>query len=164
MKASSDHASDIVKNNSTGHQGSDGSTFMDRIQRYSKKGKGSMIELLGTTHIVPTKSSIEQALINLIVDDGFQHRQLSRKLDLVLLDATEDFKNYQLFPRGRARESWKNLRRADALILTKTNLSERDLLKKIEIDFPTKKIFYWPSIRDTTPQYCLEHLPRYYRV
>lgn len=74
MRASADHAVDIVKNNSIGHQGSDGSTFMDRIQRYSKKGKGSMIELLGTTHIVPNKNIIEQALINLIVDDGVPNR------------------------------------------------------------------------------------------
>jgi len=41
--AAFDHAQDLVKNSSNGHQGSDGSTFIDRIQRYCKKGKGSMI-------------------------------------------------------------------------------------------------------------------------
>lgn len=56
--ASTDHARDIVKSHSNGHQGSDGSTFIDRIQRYCKKGKGSMIELLGTTHAIPNKNSI----------------------------------------------------------------------------------------------------------
>jgi uncharacterized protein YkwD len=74
MQASADHARDIVKNNSTGHQGSDGSTFMDRIQRYCKKGKGSMIELLGATHLIPGKNSIELALLNLLVDDGVSNR------------------------------------------------------------------------------------------
>ena len=57
-KAASDHAKDIVKNKSNGHTGSDGSTFIERIERYCKKGKGSMIELLGTTHKIPGKNSI----------------------------------------------------------------------------------------------------------
>jgi uncharacterized protein YkwD len=42
-RAATDHAKDIVKSHSNGHQGSDGSSFMDRIQRYCRKGKGSMI-------------------------------------------------------------------------------------------------------------------------
>lgn len=78
--AAADHARDIVKNHSNGHQGSDGSAFIDRIQRYCKKGKGSMIELLGTTHAISGKSSIELALINLIVDDGVNNRGHRRAL------------------------------------------------------------------------------------
>jgi uncharacterized protein YkwD len=73
-KAAQDHASDIMRSNSSGHQGSDGSTFIDRIQRYCKKGIGSMIELLGTTYIVEGKNSIELALLNLIIDDGVANR------------------------------------------------------------------------------------------
>lgn len=61
-------------NNSSGHIGSDGSTFIDRLQRYSKKGKGSMIQLLGTTYLIKDKNSIELALINLIIDDGVSNR------------------------------------------------------------------------------------------
>jgi hypothetical protein len=79
-KAAIDHAKDIVKNHSNGHQGSDGSTFIDRIQRYCRKGKGSMVELLGTTHAIPDKNSIEIALINLIVDDGVANRGHRRAL------------------------------------------------------------------------------------
>ena len=79
-KAADDHASDIVKNQSNGHQGADGSTFVDRIQRYCKKGKGIMMELLGTTHLIPMKNSIEMAIINLIVDDGVTNRGHRRAL------------------------------------------------------------------------------------
>lgn len=39
-----------------------------------------MIELLGTTHIIPDKNSIEIALINLIVDDGVANRGHRRAL------------------------------------------------------------------------------------
>ncbi len=33
-----------------------------------------MIELLGTTHLIPGKNSIELALLNLIIDDGVANR------------------------------------------------------------------------------------------
>lgn len=74
LSAASDHVKDIVKTNNTGHQGSDGSSFIDRIQRYCRKGKGSMIELLGTTYLADDKNSIELALLNLIIDDGVPNR------------------------------------------------------------------------------------------
>lgn len=54
-----------------------------------------------------------------ILDDGFQHRQLARDLDLVLLDARSPFGNGWLFPRGPLREIPPALRRAQALILSR---------------------------------------------
>lgn len=39
-----------------------------------------MIELLGTTHLIPEKNSIEIALVNLIVDDGVTNRGHRRAL------------------------------------------------------------------------------------
>lgn len=59
----------------------------------------------------------------ILCDDAFQHRRLHRDLNLLLLDATEPSRNYRVVPVGRARESLlPALRRADFLILTKTNL------------------------------------------
>lgn len=53
---------------------------MDRVQRYCKKGKGNMIELIGATHVIPGKNSIELALLNLIIDDGVANRGHRRAL------------------------------------------------------------------------------------
>lgn len=55
----------------------------------------------------------------LIVDDGFQHRNLHRDLDIVLVDASQPWEHYQLLPKGRAREDWSGLQRAHQVILTK---------------------------------------------
>lgn len=54
-----------------------------------------------------------------LLDDGFTHRQLHRDLDLVLIDATSPFDNGHLIPRGRLREPWRALARADAFVLTR---------------------------------------------
>jgi len=55
-----------------------------------------------------------------ILDDGFQHVQLNRDLNLVLMDATNPFGNGHLLPWGPLREPVNQLCRADAVILTRT--------------------------------------------
>jgi tetraacyldisaccharide 4'-kinase len=50
-----------------------------------------------------------------ILDDGFQHRQLARDLDIVVLHAS-DFHEW-LLPAGRLREPLRALRRADVLVM-----------------------------------------------
>lgn len=57
----------------------------------------------------------------LLLDDGFQHRQLHRDLDLVMVDATDPFGGGWLLPRGRLREPVVGLRRAHAVILSRTD-------------------------------------------
>ena len=59
----------------------------------------------------------------LILDDGFQHYRLARTIDLVLLDAENPLGNGHLLPLGRLREPPENLKRADALILVRRNVS-----------------------------------------
>ena len=55
-----------------------------------------------------------------ILDDGFQHLQLARDIDIVLLDATNPFGDGHLLPAGRLREPISALRRADIVIITRS--------------------------------------------
>ena len=57
----------------------------------------------------------------LLLDDGFQHRRLHRDADLVLLDGTDPFGGGHLLPRGRLREAVAALRRAHAILVTRTD-------------------------------------------
>ncbi len=57
----------------------------------------------------------------ILLDDGFQHRRIHRDRDLVLVDATDPFGDGWLLPRGRLRESVRELRRADAILVTRTD-------------------------------------------
>ena len=58
----------------------------------------------------------------LVLDDGFQHRRLARFADIVLIDATCPFGYGYLLPRGLLREAARNIRRADAIIVTRCDL------------------------------------------
>jgi len=53
-----------------------------------------------------------------VLDDGFQHRQIGRQLDIVLIDATRDPFADALLPAGYLRETTAALSRAHAVVLT----------------------------------------------
>ena len=55
----------------------------------------------------------------IILDDAFQHLQLSRDIDLVLLDGRRPLGNTHLLPRGTLREPVSALSRGDIFILTR---------------------------------------------
>ena len=71
--------------------------------------------------IIAAKDAAARGSDVLLLDDGFQHRQLGRDLNLVAIDATDPFGCNRLFPRGLLREPPKGLQRADALVLTRTD-------------------------------------------
>jgi tetraacyldisaccharide 4'-kinase len=58
-----------------------------------------------------------------ILDDGFQHLGLARALDIILLDATENY-DAGLIPAGRLRERLSALSRAGIVILTRTEIRD----------------------------------------
>lgn len=67
----------------------------------------------------------------LILDDGFQHRQLSRDLDIVLIDALNPWGYGALLPRGLLREPVAGLRRAHLAILTRCNQASPETVRAI---------------------------------
>jgi tetraacyldisaccharide 4'-kinase len=58
----------------------------------------------------------------LVLDDGFQHRRLARDLDIVLLDALDPFGLGRIFPRGLLREPVSSLRRAQVIVLSRSDM------------------------------------------
>lgn len=62
----------------------------------------------------------------LLLDDGFQHWQLYRDLDIVLVDGTNPFGNGHVLPRGILREPLEQLARAGAFIITKRDQISQD--------------------------------------
>jgi len=78
-----------------------------------------------------------------ILDDGFQHRRARRDLDIVCIDATNPCGNGLILPAGTLRESFKSLRRADALVITRTEQVDQtaELEEKLTTRNPNALIF-----------------------
>jgi tetraacyldisaccharide 4'-kinase len=82
---------------------------------------------------------------SIILDDGFQHIQLKRDLDIVLVDAADPFGNGKLFPAGVLREPVTALKRAHAVVITRADASgvssAMETLKKRIADVTDAHIF-----------------------
>jgi tetraacyldisaccharide 4'-kinase len=75
-----------------------------------------------------------------VLDDGFQHLQLARDVNIVLIDATNPFGGGRLLPAGRLREARSALVRADIVVITRSsNSPEIESAIQRETDAP---IFY----------------------
>lgn len=86
-----------------------------------------------------------------ILDDGFQHWQLHRDKDIVLVDSTNPFDNGKLFPEGRLREPLSALKRADIVVLSKADMAD-----KKRISACTSKIKRYNA---DVPIYTSSHVP-----
>ena len=56
-----------------------------------------------------------------VLDDGFQHLQLARDVDIVLIDGTNPFGGGHVLPAGRLREPRTGLARANIIVITRSH-------------------------------------------
>lgn len=105
-------------------------------QSIDDKGK----VFVGSNRFKAGKSALKENNIDIFVlDDGFQHRQLFRNLDIVLIDCTAPFGNRILTPYGSLREEMNGLKRADIFILTRSKYVEDKTLIKATLRAHNKK-------------------------
>ncbi|MEO0249598.1 MAG: tetraacyldisaccharide 4'-kinase [candidate division WOR-3 bacterium] len=85
-----------------------------------------------------------------LLDDGFQHIQLDRNLDVVLVDALHPFDNGYLLPAGKLREPVSSLARASVVVITRSDrhFNPTSLEQQINSLAPGIPIFY--SYHETT--------------
>ena len=77
-----------------------------------------------------------------ILDDGFQHLPLARTVDVLALDATQSLSDWNLLPAGRQREPLSALRRAQIVVLTRTDSANSQTLQALVFKVhPAAQIF-----------------------
>lgn len=89
----------------------------------------------------------EHPEVNLIImDDGFQHRRVKAKVNIVILDATRPYDNDELLPLGKLRDLRSRLKAAHFFIVSKcsenmTPLERRLWCKKLRF-MAYQKIYF----------------------
>ncbi len=82
----------------------------------------------------------EHSAGTIVLDDAFQHRQLHRDLDVVLIDALQPWGFGHLLPRGLLREPEKALARASIVILTRCEQTSAEGLRLLR-----REVAKWTS-------------------
>jgi len=68
-----------------------------------------------------------QAIDVFLLDDGFQHLQLTRDLDILLMDASRQLAREALLPAGRLREPIAAMSRANLIVFTRAETASGTL-------------------------------------
>ena len=107
---------------SRGYRGSDGTSdeielMKHRLQDRVSFGVGKDRYLEG--HRLESREPVDVFLL----DDGFQHLQLARNVDVVLIDGSRELRDAMLLPGGLLREPQSALARADAIVYTRMTRS-----------------------------------------
>lgn len=87
-----------------------------------------------------------------ILDDGFQHFQLARDLDLVLLDHARPLGNTRLLPAGMLREPVDALEAAEALVFTRADAPSE---KRADIH----PVRFLKQLQQKRPVFATRHIP-----
>jgi tetraacyldisaccharide 4'-kinase len=104
---------------SRGYRGSDGSS--DEIELMKFRLQDRVAFGVGKDRFASGQRLESQQPIDLfLLDDGFQHLQLARDLDILLVDASRPMGKEWLLPAGRLREPISAMSRAGLLVFTRT--------------------------------------------
>ena len=88
--------------------------------------------LTSSNRVQIAKYAEKQGCSALILDDGFQHQKLRRKINIAVVDIEKQFGNKKTLPAGPLRENYKNIKRANNIIIVNKNIQ---LPKSEELEF-----------------------------
>src|SRR6266481_1493202 len=122
---------------SRGYRGTDGRS--DEIELLKRRHGDRVLFGVGPDRFATgSRLEAENAIDVFLLDDGFQHLQLARDLDIVMLDGSRQLTKEWLLPAGSLREPIAACRRADILVVSR----KPDPLVIEARDAQTFSIFY----------------------
>jgi tetraacyldisaccharide 4'-kinase len=101
-----------------GYRGTTGSS--DEIELMKRRLEGRVAFGVGKNRFAEGRRLASQGIDVFLLDDGFQHLQLARDLDILLMDASHALGQEALLPAGRLREPISAMSRAGLLVFTRT--------------------------------------------
>ena len=103
-----------------GHESSNGGTS-DEVQLLQSRLGDRVAFGVGADRWMRGRELSQRGVEWFILDDGFQHLQLARDVDIVLIDATNPFGGGHVLPAGRMREPKSALARAQIIVITRSD-------------------------------------------
>jgi tetraacyldisaccharide 4'-kinase len=93
----------------------------DEVQLLSKRLGDRVLLGVGADRFARGRELARRGVEWFVLDDGFQQLQLARDTDIVLIDAIHPFGGGHLLPSGRLREPRSALKRADVIVITRSD-------------------------------------------
>jgi tetraacyldisaccharide 4'-kinase len=98
----------------------DGAATSDEVQLLQTHLGTGVAFGVGADRYASGRKLVEQGVEWFVMDDGFQHRQLYRDANVLVIDATAPFGGGRLLPAGALREPKSAMARADMIVITRS--------------------------------------------
>lgn len=102
---------------SRGYRGADG--VSDEVTLMLARLQGRVLFGVGKDRYAEGQRLEARGVDVFLLDDGFQHLQLARDLDILLVDCTQPLHHERMLPAGRLREPVTAMNRADLVVFTR---------------------------------------------
>lgn len=103
---------------SRGYRGSNGSS--DEVEVMKSRLQGRVVFGVGKDRFAEGQRLASLQPVDIfLLDDGFQHLQMARDLDILLVDASRPMRGEHLLPAGRLREPFSAMGRANLVVCTR---------------------------------------------
>jgi tetraacyldisaccharide 4'-kinase len=111
---------------SRGHRGTNGTS--DEIELMKSRLRGRVLFGVGKNRFAEGhRLESQQSIDVFLLDDGFQHLQLARDLNILLMDASRPLAGESLLPAGQLREPVAAMSRANLIIFTRAETASGTL-------------------------------------
>jgi tetraacyldisaccharide 4'-kinase len=97
----------------------------DEVHVHARLNPGIPV-VANADRVAGVRQALAQGADVVVADDAFQHRQLRRTADVVLVSVEQMLRPRRLLPAGPWREPLESARRADLVILTRKSSSRAD--------------------------------------
>jgi tetraacyldisaccharide 4'-kinase len=117
---------------SRGYRGEHGTSDEIELMKFRLQGRVSF-GIGGDRFEQGHRLESQQPIDVFLLDDGFQHLQLARDLNILLLDASRALYGEPLLPAGRLREPLSGMSRANLIVFTRTETmpGTREAIEKL---------------------------------
>jgi tetraacyldisaccharide 4'-kinase len=117
---------------SRGYRGEQGTSDEIELMKFRLQGRVSF-GIGGDRFEQGHRLESQEPIDVFVLDDGFQHLQLARDLNILLLDASRALHGEPLLPAGRLREPLSGMSRANLILFTRTETmpGTREAIQKL---------------------------------
>ena len=115
---------------SRGYKGDDEGTNDE--MRLLEDSLGSTRFYVGSDRVASAKTAIDDGVMAIVMDDGYQHRRLGRCLDILMVDGLCPFGYGKILPAGLLREPVGGAKRAGIAAISRADIAGESKIEQIK--------------------------------
>ncbi len=100
--------------------------------RLLEEALGNTRFYVGSDRVTSAQTAIDEGVMTLVMDDGYQHRRLGRSLDILMIDGLCPFGYRKMLPAGLLREPVSGVKRAEIAAISRADLAGETAIEQIK--------------------------------